>query len=105
MAALAGCFQADDETTLGSLAGGCSFDFNKTSDHLFVVGTEEGNIHKCSKAYNSQYLETYKGHHMSVYTVQWNNQHPKVSCAASLLDIRRARRITKNSFFMRQCWL
>jgi len=75
--------QADDETTLGSLAGGCSFDFNKTSDHLFVVGTEEGNIHKCSKAYNSQYLETYKGHHMSVYTVQWNNQHPKVFISAS----------------------
>ncbi|KAK3240083.1 Dynein, 78 kDa intermediate chain, flagellar outer arm [Cymbomonas tetramitiformis] len=73
----------DDETALGSLAGGCSFDFNKTSDHLFVVGTEEGNIHKCSKAYNSQYLETYKGHNMSVYTVKWNNQHPKVFLSAS----------------------
>ena len=55
---------------LGALAGGCSFDFNKTHDHLFVVGTEEGHIHKCSKAYNSQYLETYKAHQMAVYTVQ-----------------------------------
>jgi len=26
----------DDDTTLGSLAGGCCFNFNKTSDHLFV---------------------------------------------------------------------
>jgi dynein intermediate chain 1 len=42
------------------LAGGCCFDFNPTSDHLFVVGTEEGTLHKCSKAYNSQYLETYE---------------------------------------------
>lgn len=73
----------DDDTTLGSLAGGCCFDFNKTSDHLFVVGTEEGNIHKCSKAYNSQYLETYFGHHMSVYTVVWNHHHPKVFLSAS----------------------
>mmetsp|Transcript_22365 Transcript_22365/g.26943 ORF Transcript_22365/g.26943 Transcript_22365/m.26943 type:complete len:668 (+) Transcript_22365:178-2181(+) len=73
----------DEEDTLGSLAGGCSFDFNKTSDHLFVVGTEEGKIHKCSKAYNSQYLETYHGHNMAVYTVQWNHCHPKVFLSAS----------------------
>eukprot|EP00899_Mesostigma_viride_P011545 jgi/Mesvir1/20391/Mv12295-RA.1 len=76
--------EPEDETTLGSLAGGCSFDFNRTSDHLFIVGTEEGRIHKCSKAYNSQYLETYKGHHMSVYAVRWNCWHPRVflSCSA-----------------------
>jgi len=73
----------DDDTTLGSLAGGCCFNFNKTSDHLFVVGTEEGNIHKCSKAYNSQYLETYFGHHMAVYTVCWNFHHPRVFLSAS----------------------
>jgi len=73
----------EDDTSLGSLAGGCSFDFNKKNSHLFVVGTEEGNIHKCSTAYNSQYLETYKGHHMSVYTVKWNQQHPKVFLSAS----------------------
>ena len=62
----------DEEAALGTLNGGCSFDFNKTSDHLFVVGTEEGQIHKCSKAYSSQYLETYFGHHMPVYNVNWN---------------------------------
>jgi len=73
----------DDDTALGSLAGGCSFDFNKASDHLFVVGTEEGRIHKCSKAYNSQYLETYKGHHMAVYSVRWNYHHPRVFLSAS----------------------
>jgi len=48
-----------DETSLSGLAGGCCFDFNRHSEHLFVVGTEEGRIHKCSKAYSGQYLETY----------------------------------------------
>jgi hypothetical protein len=33
---------ADEETSLCGLAGGCCIDFNKQSDHLFVVGTEEG---------------------------------------------------------------
>ena len=74
---------ADDDATLGTLAGGCCFDFNKQSDHLFVVGTEEGNVHKCSTAYNSQYLETYQGHHMAVYTAKWNTHHPRVFITAS----------------------
>jgi dynein intermediate chain 1 len=51
--------EPDDETSLTGLAGGCCFDFNKQSEHLFIVGTEEGKIHKCSKAYSGQYLETY----------------------------------------------
>lgn len=73
-----------EETSLSGLAGGCCFDFNKFSEHLFVVGTEEGKIHKCSKAYSGQYLETYQGHHMAVYAVRWNPFHPRVfiSCSA-----------------------
>ena len=73
----------DDDAALGSLAGGCCIDFNKAQDHLFVVGTEEGRVHKCSTAYNSQYLETYAGHHMAVYTVKWNEHHPRVFISAS----------------------
>jgi dynein intermediate chain 1 len=34
------------------LAGGMCFDFNNHQDHLFLVGTEEGKIHLCSKAYS-----------------------------------------------------
>lgn len=66
-----------DMAAVGSLAGGCCLDFNRHIDHLFLVGTEEGLIHKCSKAYNSQYLETYRGHHMPVYSVKWNHMHPQ----------------------------
>jgi dynein intermediate chain 1, axonemal len=73
-----------DEVNLSGLAGGCCFDFNKHNEHLFIVGTEEGKIHKCSKAYSGQYLETYQGHHMAVYSLKWNPFHPRVfiSCSA-----------------------
>lgn len=73
-----------DEVNLSGLASGCCFDFNKHNEHLFIVGTEEGKIHKCSKAYSGQYLETYQGHHMAVYAVKWNPFHPRIflSCSA-----------------------
>ena len=74
----------DEDVGLSGLASGCCFDFNKASEHLYLVGTEEGKIHKCSKAYSGQYLETYNGHHMAVYAVKWNPYHPRVflSCSA-----------------------
>lgn len=73
-----------DEASLSGLAGGCCFDFSEMQKHLFIVGTEEGNIHKCSKAYSGQYLETYEGHHMAVYAVKWNPFHENIfiSCSA-----------------------
>ena len=73
-----------EDTSLSGLAGGCCFDFNKKQEHLFIVGTEEGNIHKCSKAYSGQYLKTYEGHHMAVYAVKWNPFHERIflSCSA-----------------------
>lgn len=73
-----------EEVNLSGLAGGCCFDFNRHNEHLFIVGTEEGKIHKCSKAYSGQYLETYQGHHMAVYALKWNPFHPRVfiSCSA-----------------------
>jgi len=66
-----------------SPTGGLCFDFHKTMEFLFLVGTEEGRIHKCSKAYSSQYLETYDGHSMAVYSVRWNPVHPNIFVSAS----------------------
>eukprot|EP00771_Trimastix_marina_P002229 gnl/Trimastix_PCT/3350.p1 GENE.gnl/Trimastix_PCT/3350~~gnl/Trimastix_PCT/3350.p1 ORF type:complete len:801 (-),score=180.30 gnl/Trimastix_PCT/3350:207-2609(-) len=73
-----------EDDLLCGLAGGCALAVHPSSSHLFLVGTEEGVIHKCSKAYSSQYLETYAGHHMSVYSTRWNPYHPNVflSCGA-----------------------
>ncbi len=72
------------EPFLYGLAGGMCFDFNPFQPHLFVVGTEEGKIHLCSKTYSGQYLKTYQGHFLAVYSVKWNKYHPRVflSCSA-----------------------
>jgi dynein intermediate chain 1 len=72
------------EAFMFGLAGGMCFDFNKFNESLFLVGTEEGKIHLCSKAYSGQYLETYEGHYLAVYAVKWNTYHPRVfiSCSA-----------------------
>jgi dynein intermediate chain 1, axonemal len=52
-------------------------------DHIYLVGTEEGAIHKCSKAYSSEVLSSYQGHHMSVYSVKWNYIHTRMFLSAS----------------------
>uniref|UniRef100_A0A3Q3E3Q6 Dynein axonemal intermediate chain 1 n=1 Tax=Labrus bergylta TaxID=56723 RepID=A0A3Q3E3Q6_9LABR len=65
------------------LACGTSMDFHKQIDYLFLVGTEEGKIHKCSKTYSRQYLETYAAHSMPVDTVKWNHFHPNVFISCS----------------------
>ncbi|XP_035659289.1 dynein intermediate chain 2, ciliary-like [Branchiostoma floridae] len=71
-------------TQLFTLGCGTAFDFHKQTDYLFLVGTEEGKIHKCSKAYSSQFLDTFDAHHMAVHSVRWNTFHPKIflSCSA-----------------------
>lgn len=50
---------------------------------VYVVGTEEGTVHKCSKAYASEYLATFRGHAMAVYSVKWNCVHENVFLTAS----------------------
>ena len=72
-----------EEEKLFSLAGGCCFDFHKKTDHLFIVGTEEGRIYKCSKDYSSQYLLSFEGHNMAVYTVRYNPFHSNYFLSAS----------------------
>jgi len=77
---------ADEETEkiITSLGCGCSLDFNPLNHHIFLVGTEEGEIQAFSKAYNPQFLKAFSAHAMPVYTVQWNPFHPHVflSCSA-----------------------
>jgi len=76
--------EGPEGTTLTTLGCGTSFDFHKAIDYLFLVGTEEGKIQKCSKAYSSKYVGSYDAHHMAVYSVRWNHFHTKifVSCSA-----------------------
>lgn len=64
-------------------ASGTCFAFNASSEHLFLVGTEEGKVHKCSKAYSSKFLSTFDAHHMAVYATAWNKFHPRVFATCS----------------------
>ncbi len=78
---------ADNASNAGLVAAlGCGtcFDFNRTQDQIFLVGTEEGQLHKCSKTYTNQYLDSVDAHHMAVYSVCWNSFHPKIylTCSA-----------------------
>ncbi|XP_065069887.1 dynein axonemal intermediate chain 4-like isoform X2 [Rhopilema esculentum] len=47
------------------------FDFHPDDGNLYIAGSEEGNIYKCSCSYNEQFLETYTGHTGPVYKVVW----------------------------------
>uniref|UniRef100_A0A3Q1M4S4 Dynein axonemal intermediate chain 1 n=1 Tax=Bos taurus TaxID=9913 RepID=A0A3Q1M4S4_BOVIN len=62
---------------------GTAFDFHREIDYLFLVGTEEGKIYKCSKSYSSQFLDTYDAHNMAVDAVSWNPYHTKVFMSCS----------------------
>jgi dynein intermediate chain 1 len=83
-AAASAAVAADPDAALLSLSGGTCFDFNWQDDGIFVVGTEDGLVRRCSKAYSARYLNAYEGHHMAVYAVRWNRFHPSVflSCGA-----------------------
>ena len=49
-----------------------------------MVGTEDGQIHKCSCSYNEQYLNTYSAHTGPVNRVKWSPFVPNLflSCSA-----------------------
>ncbi|PFH31863.1 WD domain, G-beta repeat-containing protein [Besnoitia besnoiti] len=72
-----------DATALIGIAGGTCFDFHPTQQHIFIVGTTEGRIFKCSKNYSGQYLQTYWGHDMSVTRLEWNPFHPRIFISSS----------------------
>jgi len=57
--------------------------FLQEEDFIFIVGTEEGTIHKCSTAHRSGYLLSYVGHEMAVYSVQWNKVDPTIFLSSS----------------------
>ncbi|NXT62501.1 DNAI1 protein, partial [Chaetops frenatus] len=75
--------QGPEGLQLQMLGSGTSFDFHKKIDYLFLVGTEEGKIYKCSKSYSSQFLDVFEAHHMAVDSISWNPFHLKVFISCS----------------------
>ncbi|XP_004431634.1 PREDICTED: WD repeat-containing protein 78 [Ceratotherium simum simum] len=60
------------EALISRQAPGMCFAFHPTDTNIYLAGTEEGHIHKCSCSYNEQYLDTYRGHKGPVYKIAWN---------------------------------
>ncbi|KAF8786081.1 Dynein intermediate chain 1 like protein [Argiope bruennichi] len=74
----------DEEKKADSMSCGTSISFNPDCSDLFLIGTENGFIHKCSNLCTAQYLNAYKDHNNIVYNIHWNPYHPRVflSCSA-----------------------
>uniref|UniRef100_A0A3B5A0Y9 Dynein axonemal intermediate chain 4 n=1 Tax=Stegastes partitus TaxID=144197 RepID=A0A3B5A0Y9_9TELE len=72
------------EDYLSLLSPGLCFDFHPIDPRIYLTGTWEGLIHKCSCSNNQQFLETYKKHFCSVNCITWNPLSPDVflSCSA-----------------------
>ncbi|XP_069837503.1 dynein axonemal intermediate chain 4 isoform X2 [Dendropsophus ebraccatus] len=72
------------EAFISRQAPGMCFDFLLTDSNIYLAGTEEGHIHKCSCSYNEQFLDTYRAHKGPVYKLAWSPFCPDVflSCSA-----------------------
>jgi len=60
------------------------FAFHNSDGNIYIAGTEEGYIHRCSCSYNEQFLETYAGHKGAVYKMMWSPYDSSffLSCSA-----------------------
>jgi len=60
------------DALISRYAAGMCFDFHSTDGNIYLAGTEEGNVHRCSCSYNEQFMETYIGHKGPVYHCIWS---------------------------------
>ncbi|XP_057194414.1 dynein axonemal intermediate chain 4 [Triplophysa rosa] len=71
------------EVLISRLASGPCFDFHPKDSNIYLAGTEEGEIHKCSYSYSEQFLDTYQAHKGSVYKITWSPFSPDVFLSCS----------------------
>ncbi|XP_065186007.1 dynein intermediate chain 2, ciliary-like [Sycon ciliatum] len=78
-----------------NLARGSCFDFIPTLDNVYLIGTEEGIIHKCSTLYQQNYIRLFQAHNFTIYAVRWNPFQPRVfatcgvDCCVKIWDDER----------------
>jgi len=65
-------------------AAGLCFDFMPNDSSTYIVGTEEGSIHRCSVSYNEQYLDNYESHEGPLSRIRFSSRWPNVflTCSA-----------------------
>ena len=72
------------EALLSRQSGGMTFDVSPRDSIIYVVGTEDGTLHKCSKSQNENYILDYRPHEEPVYRLRWNPFNPNffLTCSA-----------------------
>lgn len=56
-----------------ALTGSCmSMDFSRAENNIYLIGTEDGTVHKCSCSYNEQFVASYFGHSGPVYKLLYS---------------------------------
>ncbi|KAF4641345.1 WD domain, G-beta repeat-containing protein [Toxoplasma gondii] len=53
-------------------ASGLCIDISGQDASTYIIGTDEGLVHRCSTSYNEQYLDTYVGHTGPINRVSYN---------------------------------
>lgn len=71
------------EAFISRRGSGTCLDFSSRDSSIYVTGTEDGMLHKCSCSYSEQYLESYFGHSGPVHQVRWSPFASKVFLSAS----------------------
>ncbi|KAM7378746.1 hypothetical protein PAMP_004345 [Pampus punctatissimus] len=71
------------ESLLSALTPGLCFDFHPTDSSIYLAGTWEGLIHKCSCSNSQQFLETYRKHFCPVNYLAWCPLSPDVFLSCS----------------------
>ncbi|CAF4292487.1 unnamed protein product [Rotaria sp. Silwood2] len=79
--------KTNDETNsneyFSNFVGGLCFDIRLNDKTIYLCGTDEGPIHRCSTIYNEKYLESYIGHTAPVYKVHWSPFAENIFLSAS----------------------
>uniref|UniRef100_A0A6U0KVF9 Dynein axonemal intermediate chain 4 n=2 Tax=Micromonas pusilla TaxID=38833 RepID=A0A6U0KVF9_MICPS len=62
---------------------GTCLDFSSKNSSVYVVGTEDGMLYKCSCSHSEQYLQSYYGHSGPVHQVRWSPFASNIFISAS----------------------
>ena len=87
---------ANKENTNGGInfrqAAGLSMDFLKGESSQYLVATDDCAIHRCSKSYNEQYLDSFYDHTGPVYKVRCNPFNSDIFLSCFLIDLQHDQR-------------
>ncbi|XP_049279585.1 dynein intermediate chain 2, ciliary isoform X1 [Anopheles funestus] len=72
-----------DGSALRLKGSGTCMVFHPHNPEIFLVGTEEGYVFKCSTAYSSKYLMTYHAHYLPVHRMDYNKFNSNIFASCS----------------------